>query len=985
MTKVHFPADAKLRATLTSRGAPLSRDFTSGVDVDIPDPEWQVIKETWGHKSPAVTPEVFVPPISYRTPTYNMAQRVAWWGAGTTRTATSVADFATQYAASADGDTIQWANGTYAVAAPIVIAKKIRIKAQNPRQAIFTGGTAPTSATNDPGHTVYCFRTNSAAADGAYFEDMYFKYFGVSIDLDSSKNVVIQGNKIETNYDIGIILWDCVSPLVHMNEFWDPYLAGDTAATLTAPPSFTDAMMDYAVNVYGCTNPKVTHNYFHGSFNQVVSFKEGNLNPTASYNTFEGFNLTGLFFGQNKPGGNGPYGDTGLPIAPDHGILTAEYNVFRPIVNGSNQIYRGNIAIRMWHVNGDMVVRGNVVESSIGGIFIEGKESPINTNGYATGTALIERNTVSGSWRDVDDGVVVHDNGTVHAASTANTALSGLGAGSISMDGFTFSGGSTRALLKNQTNPAENGIYTLNGVGVNAFWSRTSSADTWDELSGSQVTVLNGTVNGGKVFYNAYTAGGTLGTTAVTFVLGPPRVGALTDVGNGGLRLYKGIYAGVTLRENRIVLHDVPSNYCFDDGAYVGATCPIYNEVSTQIITAQYADHRLRVQSATYDPDLSFDKRYTRSNEITNPSFEAGTTDWVTSGINALAAGATLTRVATGAATGLYFGNIAVNGTTNSGAAIPVKLKGGYTYRIRIKFKRISGTATAKIALQRSTTPFAETVLAATASDAAFTEYTTLFTAPADDTYHLYCRQNAGTASVFAVDGVFASPYDVAYFDGDTLRNRIINHAGIGTGGNLTEWIQGWTSFSASSSNEALQTGSLSAGYTGFGSNIQSGHTGGTDWWVLYGTDVGLSPAVTAVEASEVYGLRATVLLLTTIPTPATLKLMGHFQNSANNSGVEVLAQSVTMATVGTGNNQVGQVIDLAGNVTVPAGKVFGTIAVIFQPVGAISTLASVVVGKIQMVKLTATGDTNPPYMEFDRTGWDSTAGLSTSWYAPRL
>jgi len=80
-------------------------------------------------------------------------------------------------------------------------------------------------------------------------------------------------------------------------------------------------------------------------------------------------------------------------------------------------------------------------------------------------------------------------------ASTANQALTG----TPTLDGVATSG--KRVLLKNQSTPAQNGVYNVSTAGV---WSLMAQARV--------VCVLNGTTQGQTFFMltaaNTYTAGG---------------------------------------------------------------------------------------------------------------------------------------------------------------------------------------------------------------------------------------------------------------------------------------------------------------------------------------------------------------------------------------------------------------------------------------------------------------------------------------------
>jgi hypothetical protein len=94
-----------------------------------------------------------------------------------------------------------------------------------------------------------------------------------------------------------------------------------------------------------------------------------------------------------------------------------------------------------------------------------------------------------------------------YVATTANITLSG----EQTIDGFTTS--SSRVLVKNQTTTSQNGIY-VSGAGS---WTRATDADSWAELISAFVFVSQGTINGDTGWTCTVDAGGTLGTTAVTW------------------------------------------------------------------------------------------------------------------------------------------------------------------------------------------------------------------------------------------------------------------------------------------------------------------------------------------------------------------------------------------------------------------------------------------------------------------------------------
>lgn len=103
---------------------------------------------------------------------------------------------------------------------------------------------------------------------------------------------------------------------------------------------------------------------------------------------------------------------------------------------------------------------------------------------------------------------------SVRVATTANGALATAFANGQTVDGIALVTGD-RILLKNQSAPAENGIYTVNGSGAP---TRALDADAWTELPGAFVFVEIGTANAGTGWACNVAQGGTLGTTAITFV-----------------------------------------------------------------------------------------------------------------------------------------------------------------------------------------------------------------------------------------------------------------------------------------------------------------------------------------------------------------------------------------------------------------------------------------------------------------------------------
>jgi hypothetical protein len=98
---------------------------------------------------------------------------------------------------------------------------------------------------------------------------------------------------------------------------------------------------------------------------------------------------------------------------------------------------------------------------------------------------------------------------SVKAATTANITLSG----AQTIDGVSVIAGD-RVLVKDQSTTSQNGIY----VAASSGWSRAADANAWDELISAFVFVEGGTANGNNGYLCTVAAGGTIDSTAVTFV-----------------------------------------------------------------------------------------------------------------------------------------------------------------------------------------------------------------------------------------------------------------------------------------------------------------------------------------------------------------------------------------------------------------------------------------------------------------------------------
>ena len=131
----------------------------------------------------------------------------------------------------------------------------------------------------------------------------------------------------------------------------------------------------------------------------------------------------------------------------------------------------------------------------------------ILTSGTITGTPTGATDIVNKAYVDgVAQGL--NPKAACIAATTANITLSG----AQTIDGVSLIAGD-RCLVKNQTAPADNGIYVV----AAGAWARSSDMDVWAEVHGAYTFVQQGTTLADTGWVCTSDAGGTLGVTAITW------------------------------------------------------------------------------------------------------------------------------------------------------------------------------------------------------------------------------------------------------------------------------------------------------------------------------------------------------------------------------------------------------------------------------------------------------------------------------------
>lgn len=108
----------------------------------------------------------------------------------------------------------------------------------------------------------------------------------------------------------------------------------------------------------------------------------------------------------------------------------------------------------------------------------------------------------------------------IRIATTANITLSGL----QTIDGNSTADGE-RILVKNQTAPAENGIY----IASSGSWARSTEANTSTKLARTYIYVTSGSTNYNKFFLTDFDEADTLGSTSIVFTETPFDLGGTTN------------------------------------------------------------------------------------------------------------------------------------------------------------------------------------------------------------------------------------------------------------------------------------------------------------------------------------------------------------------------------------------------------------------------------------------------------------------------
>lgn len=201
------------------------------------------------------------------------------------------------------------------------------------------------------------------------------------------------------------------------------------------------------------------------------------------------------------------------------------------------------------------------------------------------------------------------------AASTANLTLSG----AQTVDGISLSA-DDRVLVKNQSNPEENGIYVVKS----GAWVRAADADSWGELISAFVFVEEGSTNADNGYLCTIDGGGTLGTTAITWVQfsGAGQITAGNGLTKTGNTIDVGAGTGILSNSNDVAIDTsvVARHYATDIGDNSATSFTVTHSLGTRDVTVSIYD------KSTYEEVIT-NVTHSSTSAVTVAFTDAPTTD----------------------------------------------------------------------------------------------------------------------------------------------------------------------------------------------------------------------------------------------------------------------------------------------------------------------------------------------------------------------
>jgi len=225
----------------------------------------------------------------------------------------------------------------------------------------------------------------------------------------------------------------------------------------------------------------------------VTTFSAGTTGLTPTSPTSGAVTLAGTLIVAN--GGTGATTLTGYVTGTGTGAMTASASI--PTSDLSGTISNAQLA------NSSLTVGTTAISLGSSSLTLGGLTSVAVTQDPTTALQLATKQYVDAVAQGLDP------KASCVAATTANITLSG----TQTIDGVALIAGD-RCLVKDQTLSQDNGIYLV----AAAAWTRATDMDSWAEVPGAFTFIEQGTLYADTGWVCTSNAGGTLGTTAITWV-----------------------------------------------------------------------------------------------------------------------------------------------------------------------------------------------------------------------------------------------------------------------------------------------------------------------------------------------------------------------------------------------------------------------------------------------------------------------------------
>lgn len=269
----------------------------------------------------------------------------------------------------------------------------------------------------------------------------------------------------------------------------------------------------------------------YNEVDDVLYYGKGSAGAGGSATTVEAIAGKGAYvdlFSNQTIGGVKTYSN---PIQADVGGNAATAT---KLLNGRNLSLTGDATATLTGFDGSANVSAAITLASVNSNVGTFTKFTVNAKGLITAASQASRSDLSAPTGDISNGgfkitnlaepTLAQDAATknyvdsvaqgldvkpsVLVATTSNITLSG----TQTIDGVALVAGN-RVLVKNQSTASANGIYLV----AAGAWTRTTDADTWNELVSAFVFVERGTTLADTGWVCTIDPGGTLGSTAVTF------------------------------------------------------------------------------------------------------------------------------------------------------------------------------------------------------------------------------------------------------------------------------------------------------------------------------------------------------------------------------------------------------------------------------------------------------------------------------------